>query len=180
MNFNPLPPIKQAYDIAQDSFRIAKRALKTQHPPTRQRLLQRTTLEMQTLREAERVINQNIQAAEGIFVLMLWATFEHFLRDYLQHKGVILQQMTPPDLAQALYRHFHEEVEFWRPEDILDFLKDSLLKQDPHLAGRAKSVYQFRNWIAHGKSAKKSVSPVSPDSAYTALENIVNILLANP
>ncbi len=42
MNSNPLPPIWQAYKTAQDSFRIAKRAIKTEYPPARQRLLQRT------------------------------------------------------------------------------------------------------------------------------------------
>jgi hypothetical protein len=179
MNFNPLPPIKLAYETAQDSFRIARRALKTQHP-SRQRLLQRTVLDTQTLSEAERLINQNIQEAKGLYVLTLWATFERFLRDYLQHKGAILQQLAPPDLAQVMYRHFEEEVEFWRPDEILDFLRESLLKPYPHLAGEAKIIYNYRNWIAHGKNPRKNVQSVFPESAYTTLESIVNILLANP
>jgi hypothetical protein len=111
LTVNPLPPLKQAYDIAQDSFRIAKRALHTQHPQIRLRLLQRTLLDTQVTRDAERLINQNIIEAEGIFIVMLWATFERFLRDYLQQKGTILQQLTPPDLAQVMYRHFYQEVE---------------------------------------------------------------------
>ena len=55
---NPLPPIRLAYETAQDSFRVAKRAIKTQHPPARQRLLQRTYFESHDLTEAERIIAQ--------------------------------------------------------------------------------------------------------------------------
>lgn len=176
---NPLPPIRLAYKTAYDSFRVAKRAIKTEHPQTKQRLLQRTDFEIHTLTDAERLIVQNIQEAKNLYILTLWATFERFLRDYLQYKGRILQQMTPPDFANAMYDHVYQEIEFWRPEDILDFLRDNLLKTKPQLVGNAKSIYNYRNWIAHGKNIKKNVSPVSPKKAYTTLDSIVNILLAN-
>jgi hypothetical protein len=61
---NPLPPIRLAYETAQESFRVARRAIKTQQPTIRQRLLQRTQLETQTLNEAEHLITQNIQKPE--------------------------------------------------------------------------------------------------------------------
>jgi len=179
---NPLPPIRLAYETAQESFRVAQRAIKTQQPTVRQRLLQRTQLETQTLNEAEHLITQNIQEAKGLYVFTLWAAFERFLRDYLQYKykEAILQQMTPPDFANVMYNHINKEVEYWRPEDLLDALHESLLKNDPQLAGNAKAIYNYRNWIAHGKNAKKNVSPVLPKSAYLTLDSIVNILLANP
>jgi hypothetical protein len=179
MNFiNPLPPIKQVYETAKDSFRIARRVVKIVDPKTRQRLLQHTNVEAQTMTEAERVIETSKQEVEALFVMVLWATFERFLRDYLQNKGEALRQhVTPADLGDEMYLHFHKEVEFWRPEEILDFLKRSLLKSYPHLAGEAKSVYNYRNWLAHGKSSHKNVSSVTPASAYATLEEIVNILL---
>jgi hypothetical protein len=178
---NPLPPIRQAYEAAQGCFRVARRAIKTQHPQTKQRLLQRTDFETQTLADAELMIIQNIQEAKGLYILTLWAAFERFLRDYLQYKykEAVLQQMTPPDFANAMYHHVYQEIEFWRPEDILDSLRDSLLKTESELVGKAKAIYKYRNWIAHGKSTKKNVSAVLPKSAYTTLESIVNILLAN-
>ena len=177
---NPLPPIRLAYKTAYDSFRVAKRAIKTQNPQIKQRLLQRTDFEIHSLTDAEHLIVQNIQEAKGLYVLTLWAAFERFLRDYLQYKGTIIQQMVPPDLANAMYSHVYQEIEFWRPEDVLDFLRDSLLKTEPQLVGHAKAIYNYRNWIAHGKNAKKNVSPVSPQKTYTTLNTIVNILLANP
>ncbi len=179
--FNPLPSIRLAYETAQESFRVARRAIKTQQPAIRQRLLQRTGLETQTLNEAEYLIIQNIQEAKGLYVFTLWAAFERFLRDYLQYKYkmAILQQMTPPDFAKVMYSHVNKEIEFWRPEDLLDALQKSLLKTEPQLASNAKAIYSYRNWIAHGKNVKKNVSPVLPKSAYLTLDSIVNILLAN-
>jgi hypothetical protein len=182
MNFlNPLLPLKQAYKTAHDSFTIAKRAIKTSEPQARQRLLQRTDLETTTISEAERVIVESYNEVNTLFVLALWATFERFLRDYLQYKGQALQQhLTPADFAQELYFHFHKEVEFWRPEEILEVLKLTLLKSQAHLAGEAKNIYNYRNWVAHGRNPHKTVSAIAPKVAYTTLANIVEILLANP
>lgn len=178
--FNPLPPIWQAYKTAQDSFRIAKRAIKTNEPKTKQRLLQRTDIETETIIDAKRLIEESKNESDALFVLALWAAFERFLRDYLQHKGTaLLKNVTPSDLAGEMYLHFHKEVEFWQPDEILNFLKLSLLKHKTQLAGNAKVVYNYRNWIAHGKGSSKTVSPVTPHKAYETLTEIVNILLAN-
>lgn len=176
---NPLPPIWQAYKTAQDSFRIAKRAIKTNEPKAKHRLLQRTDLETETMSNAEHLIDESKNESDALFVLALWATFERFLRDYLQHKGTALLNATPSDLAEEMYLHFHKEVEFWQPDDILNFLKLSLLKPKTQLAGNAKIVYNYRNWIAHGKGSSKTVSPITPYKAYETLTEIVNILLAN-
>ncbi len=182
MNFlNPLLPLKQLYETAQDSFTITKRAIKTTEPKARQRLLQRTDLETPTSSDAERVITDSEIAVNSLFVLALWAAFERFLRDYLQSKGQVLQQhLTPADLAEEMYSHFQTEVEFWRPEEILEFLKRSLLKNQPHLAGEAKQIYHYRNWVAHGKHTQQSLSPLTPRAVYLTLTRIVEILLANP
>jgi len=182
MNFlNPLLPLRQLYETAQDSFTITKRAVKTTEPKARQRLLQRTDLETPTSLEAERVIADSETEVNTLFVVAMWATFERFLRDYLQYKGQALQQhLTPADLAAEMYSHFQKEVEFWRPEEILEFLKRSLLKTQPHLAGEAKNIYNYRNWVAHGKNTQTNMSPLPPRVAYATLTTIVEILLANP
>jgi hypothetical protein len=182
MNFiNPLTPLWQVYEMAKNSFKIANRALNTTEPKARLRLLQRTNVETLTITEAGYIIEESKKEIDALLVLALWAAFERFLRDYLQHKGKALQQhIIPADLADEMYLHFHREVEFWRPEDILEFLKLSLLKPQPHLAGEAKNIYNYRNWVAHGKSPQRKVSSVTPAAAYATLEKIVDILLANP
>jgi hypothetical protein len=40
--------------------------------------------------------SQEVDEIEGLLVLDLWATFERFLRDYLQEKGTVLKQYIQP------------------------------------------------------------------------------------
>ena len=74
MSSYPLPSIWQAYQTTQDSLRITKRAIKTAHPPARQRLLQRTEIEKQSITEAEELLEKSSKEADALFVLALWAT----------------------------------------------------------------------------------------------------------
>ena len=41
----------------------------------------------------------------------------------MQEKGEILKNVTPLDLGDGIYAHFFKKVEYWKPDDILDFLK---------------------------------------------------------
>jgi hypothetical protein len=86
MNSNPLPQMLLVYDMAKDSFRIARRAIKTQEPIAKQRLLQRTCVETQTITNAEHKIKESNKESDDLFVLKMWATFERFLRDDLLQK----------------------------------------------------------------------------------------------
>ena len=118
---------------------------------------------------------------DELFVVDLWAIFERLLRQYLQQKGHLLKKITPADLAQAVYAHFFEQVEYWKPDEILDFLKLNLLKDKLQLAGDAKAVYRYRSWIVHGKKddAEDKVTPIPPKTTYATLGKISQILLAN-
>lgn len=53
---NPLPPLWEAHKTTEDSFKMAKRALKTGNPKDRQRLLQRTAISLQPVPMAEQMI----------------------------------------------------------------------------------------------------------------------------
>jgi hypothetical protein len=181
MNSNPLPPMLQAYETARDSFKIAKRAIKTVNSPARQRLLQRTCVDRATLTDAECMIEESQSESDALFVLALWATFERFIRDDLQKRGQILCNSKPPVLGISIYQHFEKEVEFWKPGEILDFLKDSLFKKKANLIGHAKQILAYRDWVAHGKNPNKPPSAIpNITDAYNTLDEIVETLLANP
>jgi len=64
----------------------------------------------------------------------------------------------PPDLGEFYYRHVYQEIDYWKPEDILDLLKHSLFKGDEQQIGRAKEVLKYRDWVAHGKNPNKMPS----------------------
>ncbi len=183
MNSNPLFPIWEAYQFTKDSLTIIKRAVKTKNPLERQRLLQRTIVfeqrpEVFNVDEFTQIVKVEIKE---LFVVSLWAAFERFLRNYLQHKGILLTGITPIDLGEAVYNHFLAEVEYWKPDEILDFLKPNLLQHNSQLAGEAKTIYHYRSWIVHGKNenSRQKVNPFSPEKAYTTLNEIIEVLLDN-
>lgn len=183
MNSNPLPPVWEAYKITKDALKVVKRSVKTRNTTDRQRLLQRTLIfnQQPNVSNVDNISNAAELEVDELFVVDLWATFERFLRSYLQNKGFLLTSITPADLGEAIYSHFFEEVEYWKPDEILDFLKLNLLKHNPQLAGEAKAIYHYRSWIVHGKSDRTSnkSSPISTEMAYATLDDIIQILLAN-
>lgn len=181
MNSNPLHPMLLVYKTARDSFKIAIRAIKTQEPIARQRLLQRTCVETPTFNNAERMIEESNKESDALFVLNMWATFERFLRDDLQKRGQILCNTQPPALGISIYQHFEKEVEFWKAAEILDFLKEGLFREKPCLIGHAKQVLAYRDWVGHGKNPKKPPSTdMKPVAAYNTLNEIVETLLLYP
>lgn len=175
---NPMLRVRQVYETAQHSFKIAERATKTQEPKARQRLLQRTHMETSPVEEAIQMIEKSANETDALFVLAMWATFERFLRQELQIRGRCLCLNPPPALGQALYEHFEKEVEFWKPGEILDFLKNSLFNQQTMLIGHAKQILAYRDWVAHGKNPNRPPpTDLKPLAAYKTLNDIVETLL---
>ncbi len=128
------------------------------------------------------LLRQSEEESQDLFILGLWATFERFLRTYLQHKGeAIKQHVQPFTLGDSLYRHFHKEAEYWKPVEILDFLKDSLFvtTAEKNQMGLAKQILEYRDWVAHGKNPNRlpSAKELKPKTAYDTLNEIINTLL---
>jgi len=85
----------------------------------------------------------------------------------------------PPDLGEFYYRHVYQEIDYWKPEDILDLLKHSLFKGDEQQIGRAKEVLKYRDWVAHGKNPNKMPSStITPKLAYDRLYDLTETLIA--
>ena len=58
----------------------------------------------------ELLIKQSEIDNKDLFILGLWASFERFVRDYLQQKSTALQKsMQPPTLADSFYEHLYLE-----------------------------------------------------------------------
>ena len=116
---------------------------------------------------------------EELFIVGLWAKFEQFLREYLKEKGSVLRtQVEPEKLRSNLYEHYEKAVDYWKPEEILDFLKKSYSQEvsASQLFGEAKSFYKHRNSIAHGKETTENIRP---GSVFRTLNGIIEILRRN-
>ncbi len=121
--------------------------------------------------------SEPVKEVESLLVLALWATFERFLRDYLQETGLVLKQQTFP-FANSLYEHFEKSVEWWKPSDILGFLKHSPFPNPTLevLLDRAGQILEHRNHIDHA-NPKKRTTRGDLEVAYNTLNEIIEILL---
>lgn len=143
-------------------------------------LLKKTQLRLQSITDAEKSIIQSAEITEDLFVLSLWSTYERFVRIYLQQKGAALQAIQPNVLAHPIYAYFCDEVEFWKPNQMLDLLKKTLFTTNSHMIGQAKQILTYRDWIAHGKNPDKQPSSnITAPFAYKILNEIVETLLLN-
>lgn len=168
MTFNPLPPIWGAYQTISNCLKMNNKSVKVAP----------LTEETEPVGELPADLYLSIQRSQAelddLFVLALWATFERCIRDYLQVKGEKLKAVSPTTLAEPLYEHFYDEVEYWKPYDMLDMLKTTLSST---LLGHARQVVKYRDWVAHGKNPKKLPSAmIKPSEAYKTLNGIVNTL----
>ncbi|HAI68481.1 MAG TPA: hypothetical protein DCM38_03475 [Gammaproteobacteria bacterium] len=188
--YNPLPSLWVSFQISENAFKVAKKVIRqtqAQNVECQLALLkyQRHLLnhtQFPTQDNIEGLIQQSEKDNKDLFILGFWATFERFVRDYLQEKGTALQKsMQPPTLADSFYQHLYKEVEYWKPAEILDFLKESLFTTvgGKNLIGIAKQILEYRDWVAHGKNPRKlpSATYLKPKIVYETLDEIVNTLL---
>jgi hypothetical protein len=187
---NPLPTPWQDILATRDAIEIARRvvARSPSHPQAEcQQVVQifQQKLREGTVYEGEEALSllqrrdHTKKEIEGLLVLHLWATFEHFLREYLREKGAVLKQAySARTLADSLYTHFAKNVERWEPREILDFLKESLFTtpRRQNLINYAQQVLTYRNWVAHA-NPKRFDNRKDLETVYDTLNDIINILL---
>jgi len=176
MNSNPLMPVWDIYKASKNCFRITKNVVKHHE---RDSFLQDTDFISKDKNEIFEIIGKGLKESKDLFVVDLWATFERFIRDYLQDKALKLQQVYPTTIGGSMYLYVEGEIEFWKPEDILEKILKNTLSPSSYLVGQAKQILQYRNWIAHGKNPNKTTARITPEFAHQVLNEIVTILLAN-
>ncbi|WP_069472883.1 hypothetical protein [Candidatus Marithrix sp. Canyon 246] len=201
MNFNPLDTIWDAYRAAEDAFKVSGRVVIFSDNATEKldglddnatevlkavafaehkrglNLLNRVKIINQS--DASNFLKQSFEIIDDLFVLALWATFERYIRDFLQEKGEKVREMLPCDFANVFYQHLSKEIDYWKPEEILDLFQQSLFKENKSKIWLAKDVLYYRNWIAHGKNIQKIPTIVTPKAAYDRLYEIIEVLIAN-
>jgi hypothetical protein len=103
-------------------------------------------------------------------VLSLFAAFERELRISIQNilgANLHTQNQTVLYLAELT----NESIERWTMTDMLFALRDIV---DGAIRGQVKQVYEYRNWVAHGKNPDRvPATNVSPYSVYTLLSQFI-------
>jgi len=175
MNFNPLQSVWIAYQSSQSCFKITERVI---NRAVQDKLVVKTIFYQQPETQAHSFLQLGKAESEDLFVLAVWATFERFLRSYLQTKAEKLRDLYPPALASSFYQQLYRELEFWKPDDMLDLLKSIL--PGSNLIGQAKQILEYRDWVAHGKNPENHPSAnITPKFAYNTLTEIVQLIQLN-
>ena len=175
MNANPLEPIWKTYQISVKCLDLTHDIIKQKNT----NLLKNS--DWLLVPNIQQEIIQTRQESNDLFVVSLWATFEGFVISYLQDKGTVLQQhIVPTALANRVYEKFRREIKYWKTDEVLNLLKQ-IPSIDENLIEQAKTIFQYKNWIADGKDINKAsaICAVTTADSYHILNEIVSILLLN-
>ncbi|MEN8214923.1 MAG: hypothetical protein ABFS56_00800 [Pseudomonadota bacterium] len=194
MTSNPLPPIWTAYKTIRYSLKMSQKSFKAAHlvallnhldfidkrgaesyytiKQSKTELDDFTDLIDKPWAESYNAIKQSQTELDDLFVVALWATFERFIRDYLQLKAEKLKSVSPDTLAIPLYEHFHNEVESCSPDEILKMLKGTL---SVDLLGYAIEIVKYRDWVVQGRN-QPPAAQIEAKSTYDTLNEIINKL----
>jgi hypothetical protein len=109
---------------------------------------------------------------DDIMVLSIFASFERELRASIQ--DVILANMSVINkTVERINLAAVESIERWTVIDIIDILKDVVSEE---LRGRAKQIYEYRNWVAHGRNKDHLPSSMTdPKTAFAVLSDFIDM-----
>jgi hypothetical protein len=168
MNKQVVVDVFSAYETIKDSMKVTRRSINKNL----------FTLHYQTDFFAEGkddALDKMVKAEnelDDIMVLSIFASFERELRASIQdvvvaNMSVINKTVERINLATV------DSIERWTVTDIIDILKDVVPDE---LRGRAKQIYEYRNWVAHGRNKNHLPSSrTDPKTAYAVLSDFIDM-----
>jgi len=120
--------------------------------------------------EARQLIDAARTELEDLTILSLFAVFEASVVDHLVANTTRIKSLTSDVFSAKVCEYAFEKPERWKLEDILDFFKSTIPSD---IVGNVKQIYQYRNWVAHGKTRPKPIS-LDPRTAHTRLSDFLN------
>lgn len=76
--------------------------------------------------------------------------------------------------SKSVLKYALKNSDRWHFKDILDIFKSILSNE---LVGSVKQVYDYRNWVAHGKKETTSITKIDPEVAYDRLNEFLGRLV---
>ncbi len=166
MNENIIKEVFSVYEVLKDSVKVARRSINKKI----------FTLHNQTIFWAERndlmlgKLTDTEEELDDIMVLSLFASFERELRVFIQKiiEGNISKKTRTIERITSLTTN---SIERWTINDMVEAFSDIV---DGELRGRVKQIYEYRNWIAHGKNPNRLPSArTDPKTVHISLVNFV-------
>lgn len=165
---NPLDSVKHWYDLTYSSYKTVLHASSISGKGV-QGFPEDSVLISFTNTELHQEMNKSNQDLDEMAVVLFWAVFE---QNVLDHIGGLLSDIkeTPTDFERIIIDFAKNQAERGRFREILDLFKPNIVSAE--VVGDVKQIYNFRNWVAHGKRKARPTS-VDPITAYQRLTDFL-------
>ncbi len=157
------------YEVTRNSLAVVDEALEKGDPS----FFQNTDFPILPQGQTKEVIKECHAELADLVTISFWAAFERFVIDYVQQKGVNLDNVKPKDLADPLRKKFELSVEYWRFDEVLDLFKPLV---GSILVGDVKNIKKYRDFIAHKNPRRKQPAKWDPERTYDRLTEFVQKL----
>ena len=119
---------------------------------------------------AKEMLLTAFQEYQDLSIISFVSIFERIVLDNLLTVASNCKAGEQDAFSRATVEYALRNPERWHFNDILDLYKTLV---PAALVGEIKQIYQYRNWVAHGKKTPKPYS-IDPKSAYQRLMKFLN------
>lgn len=171
---NEIEQVGRTWQLTQDALALVRREVARQSKGTSERsVLARTNFEDLSVSDAQTDLQSCQKANEDFAILAMWTIFERRLVLRLEDECRKMQGQTPSDFNRVVFEKIVSAVEYWRIDEALDLIKP-LVGSD--LAGSAKNIKKYRDWIVHRNPRKPTPATVDAQYAKEILKLITEAL----
>lgn len=166
--------INQTWLLTKEALSIVRHEIHTQYKNTKtSNVLANTVFEDLTFTQSELNILECKQAAEDYAILSMWAVFERHLILRLEYECAKMQDTPLSDFNNCVFKEISSKIEYMRIDNAIDLIKP-LVGGD--LAGQAKSIKKYRDWIAHRNTRKPTPAKIDPETTREILKIIATAI----
>ena len=154
MTLDTLNQVFSTYEILKDSIKVTKRSINKSEYSFHNKTI--------FFGEQKNIIISRISFVENelddIMILSLFASFERELRVSIQNIINLNVNKNNPIIIK-FFDLTTESIERWIIKDIVDAFGGIV---DEDIRSKVKQIYDYRNWVAHGKNPNK-LPPIKTD-----------------
>jgi hypothetical protein len=164
---NLLNEAKQWYDF-KSGIEEALIKLVPQCPST---ALEHSLLAGKTLEQIKSDIRKTKDNSDDLAIILYWSVFEQTIMNHLIFVVLKFKAVPSSEFEQSIIDYVVGKGEYVRIKDFLDLYKKNSVSETA--VGDVKQVYEYRNWVVHGKRERKPLN-LSPAVAYQRLSGFLN------
>ena len=160
------------YRLMRDSLRITRNTLKSH--PSPDRIYDKTQFSQEELPSFP-PIEESYDLLNEATILLLYANFERCLLLFIQEQMLeVFAEKTRDIWLEEIALLLPEKAERWAIREILEVFRKKIEPERESLLGDIKSLYEYRNWIAHGKKGD-SPAGILPERAYVLMRDFLHL-----